>query len=195
MEIHIMMHWGSQMQRVGIQVGFLLIAGILSGTLACGYKVRSSVGTLPSEAKSLGIPTFRNLTTQYKIEQLISRAVLQEFSTRTRSIVNSNASGVDMVLLGEIRNVSSGPVTFGTRTEDSQTTGSSFIVTVQLGVKLVRLSDSSLIWQNESFLFRERYSISNDVREFFSEENPALARLAQDFAASLASAVLNRSTP
>ena len=46
---------------------------------ACGYRVRSSVGTLPSGAQSLGIPTFKNLTSQYKIEQLISSAVLREF--------------------------------------------------------------------------------------------------------------------
>ena len=175
--------------------GLFLVLGILPVNSACGYKVRSSVGTLPSEAKSLGIPTFRNLTTQYKIEQLISRAVIREFSTRTLAKVDSSSTGVDMVLLGEIRNVSSGPVTFGTRTEDSQTTGSAFLVTVQLSVKLVRLSDSSIIWQNEDFLFRERYSINSDVRDFFSEENPALERLAKNFAADLANAVLNRAKP
>jgi hypothetical protein len=189
------MHCRSKTPKLWILAGLILLGGLLLGTSACGYKVRSSVGTLPMEAKSLGIPTFRNLTTQYKIEQLISRAVLREFSTRTRAVVNSSGSGVDMVLLGEIRNISSGPVTFGTRTEDSQTTGSAFLVTVQLSVKLVRLSDSGIVWQNEDFLFRERYSINSDVRDFFSEENPAVERLAKDFAASLASTVLNRSNP
>jgi hypothetical protein len=172
-----------------------IIAGSLLFSVSCSYRVRSSIGTLPSEAASIGIPTFRNLTTQYKIEQLISRAVLKEFATRTRQTVNSSASGVDLVLLGEIRNVSAGPVAFGTRAEDSQTTGSTFLVTVHLGVKLMRLRDSAIIWENEDFLFRERHIINGDARNFFSEENPALERLARNFAASLTSAVLTRSKP
>jgi hypothetical protein len=34
--------------------------------------------------------------------------------------------------------------------------------------------------------------LSNQVTEFFSEENAAIERLAQDFAASLASTILSR---
>jgi hypothetical protein len=144
----------------------------------------------------LGIPTFKNLTTQYKIEQLISSAVLKEFSSRTRATVDSSSSGVDMVLLGEIRGISSVPVTFGTQTVGSQQTfGSAFVVTLQLSVKLVRVRDSSIVWQNEDLLFRERHVLNSNVQEFFSEENPALERLARSFATSLASSILNRSKP
>lgn len=176
-----------------VAVGFLLAAALTCS--ACGYRVRSSVGTLPSEAKSLGIPTFKNLTSQYKIEQLISSAVLKEFSMRTRAAVNSSNSGVDLVLLGEIKGVSSVPVTFGTQNDPTQTFGSAFLVTVQLGVKLMRLRDSSIIWQNGDFLFRERYILNENIQDFFSEENPALERLARNFAATLASSILNRSKP
>jgi len=175
-------------------IGFAAVLGIFLTFSACGYRVRSSVGKLPSEAQSLGIPTFRNMTTQFKIEQLISRAVLQEFSARTRSTVNSSGSGVDLVLLGEIYNVSSIPVTFGTQT-GSPTSGSAFLVTVQMNVRLMRLQDSSIVWQNNSFLFRERYVLNSDVRDFFSEENPALERLARNFAASLASSILDSQKP
>jgi hypothetical protein len=120
---------------------------------------------------------------------------LKEFSVRTRAAVDSSNSGVDMILLGEIRRVSSVPVTFGTQTSGSQTFGSAFLVELQLSVKLVRVRDSSVIWQNENFLFRERYVLNSNVRDFFSEENPALERLARGFAASLASSVLDRSKP
>lgn len=172
--------------------GFLLAVALACS--ACGYRVRSSVGTLPSESHSIGIPTFKNLTTQYKIEQLISSAVLKEFSTRTRATVNSSDSGVDLVLLGEIKTVSSVPVTFTIQT-DQQTYASAFLVTVQLSVKLMRLRDSSILWQNQDFLFRERYVLNGNVQDFFSEENPALERLAHSFAATLVSSILNRSKP
>ena len=178
----------------GLEKLALLLVVILICS-ACGYRVRSSVGKLPSGVQSLGIPTFRNLTSQYKIEQLVSSAVLKEFSLRTRVPVNSSNSGVDSVLLGEIRGVSSVPVTFGTQTVGSQTFGSAYLVTVQVSVKLMRLSDSTVIWQNENFLFRERYVLNTSVQDFFSEENPALERLARNLAVSLASTILDRSTP
>jgi len=173
----------------------LLTIGILLFGCACGYRVRSSAGTLPTGMQSLGIPTFQNLTGQYKIEQIISSALLKEFSLRTKARVNSSSSGVDSVLLGEIRNVSFVPVVFGSQTTESQTYASAYLVTVQMGVKLLRTKDSAILWQNEDFLFRERYILNSKVRDFFSEENPALERLARDFAASLASTILDRTTP
>jgi hypothetical protein len=145
------------------------------------------VQTLPKGIESLGIPTFKNLSPQFKLEQRVSAAVLKEFSTRTRLPVSPASSGVDAVLLGEIRSVSSSPVTFG-----SDTFGSAFLITVQMSVRLVKSKDSSVIWQNGNFLYRERYVLNNKLPDFFSEDNPALDRMANDFAASLVSAILNR---
>jgi hypothetical protein len=178
-----------------LAVFIILFAGSVSIFSGCGYRVRGAVGTLPDQAQSLGIPTFRNSTTQYKIEQVISQAVLKEFAARTRATVNSSRSGVDLVLLGEILDVSSVPVTFDTQEGSSQTTGSTFRVSVRISVKLVRLSDASTIWKNDDFLFSERYVLNTNVRDFFSEDNPALERLAGHFAASLASSILTRSKP
>jgi hypothetical protein len=164
-------------------LGTMLTIAMLAA--ACGYRIHGSVGKLPSGIQSLGIPTFRNSTNQYKIEQLITSAVLREFSIRTRIPVNSSSSGVDAVLLGEISNVSSVPVTFG-----SQTFGSAFLVSVYMNVRLVKLKDSTVIWHKQDFIYRERYVLNSKVQDFFSEENPALERLARDFAANLASTIL-----
>lgn len=163
-----------------------LVAALFSLS-SCGYQVRSSVGSLPSGIQSLGIPTFKNQSPQYKLEQRLTSAVLREFSVRTRIPVNSSSSNVDAVLQGEIKNISSTPVTFGT-----DSFGSAFIVSVNIGVKLVRLRDGSVIWENSDFNYRERYQLNVKVADFFSEEGPALDRLARDFAASLASTILSR---
>ncbi len=163
----------------------IALAAILIQGAGCGYRIRSSVGNLPASVQSLGVPTFRNLTNQFKIEQTISRAVLKEFSIRTRAKISSRSSGVDAVLAGEILEVSSTPATFG-----DQTFGSAFLVTVRISAKLINSRNSSIVWQKDDFLFRERYALNSVVRDFFSEENPALERLARDFAASLVSAIL-----
>jgi hypothetical protein len=169
---------------------FTLLITILLNSSGCGYRIHSSVGALPSGIQSLGVPTFRNLTNQYRIEQMISSAVLKEFSIRTRAKVSSKNSGVDAVLAGEIVAMSSAPATFG-----SQTFGSAFLVTVQMNAKLVSSRDSTIIWQKDDFLFQQRYVLNSVVRDFFSEENPALDRLARDFAASLVSVILENKNP
>ena len=173
----------------------LLFTYIMLFVSACGYRIRSAVANLPAGLESLGVPTFTNLTREYKIEQLLTVAVLEEFRARTRVPINSSKSGVDAVLLGEIRSVSSVPVTFGTQNIGGQTFGSAYQITVRVNVQLMRLRDSAILWQNRDFIHRERYVLNTEVKDFFDEENPALERLAQDFSASLASTILDRSTP
>ena len=121
--------------------------------------------------------------------------MLKEFSLRTKIPVNSSSTGVDSVLMAEIVSINSTPVTYGTQKVDAQTYGATFMISVQISAKLVRLKDSVVLWQNDSFLYREPYVLNANVRDFFSEENPALERLALHFAASLASTVLERSAP
>ena len=171
---------------------WLLLLSILLMCNSCGYRVRGSGGKMPNGIESLGIPTFRNLTSQYRIEQIITSAVLKEFSLRTRIPVNSSSAGVDSVLMGEIVSINSTPVAFGTQKVDSRTYGTTFMISVKISAKLVRLKDSAVLWQNDNFLFRESYVLNENVRDFFSEENPALERLALHFAASLAGTVLER---
>ncbi len=178
----------------GREKGRLLVPGIVSlgmatlfFSMSCGYRLSSARKDPPAGIQSLGIPTFVNNTHSYKIEQLITAAVLKEFSARTRIPVNSRTSGVDAVLFGEIRNVSSSPVTFG-----SDTFGSAFLVTVEISAKLVRIEDGSVLWEDEGFLYRERYVLNSKTTDFFSEQTPALERLSNEFAASLASTILNR---
>lgn len=166
----------------GCLAALLCLAG-----MGCGYRVTGAVKSLPTGIASVGVPTFRNLTPQYRLEQRVTGAVLKELSARTRVRVDSSETGVDAVLAGEILSFSSTPVTFG-----DNTFASTFLVTVQVAVKLVRRNDSAVLWENPGFLFRERYVLNGNVTEFFSEENPALERLAREFAASLVSTILNR---
>src|SRR5258708_5181432 len=46
-----------------------------------------------------------------------------------------------------------------------------------------------VFFHNPDFGFRNEYELSSDVRKFFQEGDPALDRMAQDFAARLVAAV------
>jgi hypothetical protein len=153
----------------------------------CGYHLTGSVRNLPGGVRSLGVPTFKNVTREYKLEQQITSAVLKEFRMRTKVPVNSQSSGVDAVLYGEIRTLNATPTTYG-----ADAFASAFLVTVEMSVKLVRMKDGAVLFENPGYTFQERYVMNTRVTQFFSEQNSALDRLARDFAASLASVVLTR---
>jgi hypothetical protein len=170
---------------VGMIAGVLLIAGCIFA--GCGYHIAGAVGNLPSGIQSLGIPAFKNVTREYKLDQQITAAVFKEFTARSKVRVNSQSTDVDAVLEGEIRNLNATPITFG-----SDTFASAFLVTVEISVKLVRLKDGAVLFDNPGFSFQERYVLNQKITQFFSEENSALDRLSRDFAASLASAILTR---
>jgi hypothetical protein len=165
----------------------LIAAAQISG---CGYRLRSAVVPLPGGIRSLAVPTFANETQAYKLEQRITRAVISEFTKRTRARITSVPEDADAVLYGRIHSLSSNPVTFG-----QDTFGSALLVTVQASARLVRRSDGKVLWENTDLLFRERYALNPRVSEFFSEQNPALERLARDLAGTLAGAILGQQTP
>jgi len=59
----------------------------------------------------------------------------------------------------------------------------------------VRAGDNAVLWQNDDFIHSERYVLNSNIQDFFSEENPALRRLADDLAGRLAGSILDRSAP
>jgi hypothetical protein len=50
--------------------------------------------------------------------------------------------------------------------------------------------DGKILFQNPSYLFRQQYQVSQEIDTFFQEDTPALQRLAQQFAQSLVSNIL-----
>jgi hypothetical protein len=71
------------------------------------------------------------------------------------------------------------------------TTGRATTVLVTVSLKVALQNDAGkILYQNNNFVFRQPYEISEDIPSFFQEEGPALDRMSRDFAARLVSDVL-----
>ncbi len=64
------------------------------------------------------------------------------------------------------------------------------LVTVKCEVTLTESDTQKVLFHTNNFLFRNEYELSTDVKSFFEEQDPALDRLAKDFAQKLVAAVL-----
>jgi hypothetical protein len=154
---------------------------------ACGYRTAGGGGSrLPTDIHSIAVPAFVNETQTYRIEQVLTSAVVREFLTRTRFQVRSEANeAADATLRGTVLLTQFAPVTY-----DSQTgRASSALVTVTMRVALFDRK-GQVIWENPSYTFREQYQVSRELSSFFEEDQPAVDRLARDFARTLVSNVL-----
>jgi len=160
-----------------------LLAGMVSG---CGYHAAGRASRLPTELQTIAVPGFVNQTQTFRIEQQLTGAVVREFISRTQyRIVLEDSDSADAVLRGTVLSAELAPVTY-----DSETgRASSALVTVTARVSLVDRK-GKVLYENRNYVFRQQYQVSREISSFFEEESPAVERLAQDFARTLVSNIL-----
>lgn len=157
--------------------GFLMLSG-------CGYRVAAG-NRLPSDIRTVAVVPLENHTTTYEVEQVLTRALVHGMVEKGGYRLVGNPARADAVLRGAVIRVSANPVTFG-----RQTFGSTFLVTVRAAVQFKDRRTNKTLFSNSNFIFREQYQINADQKSFFSEQNPALDRIADDFASSVVTTIM-----
>lgn len=172
--------WLAALLSLGLaSVGLVNLAG-------CGYHTAGHAVQLPENVKTIAVPTFKNETMTYRIDQMLTAAVVREFTTRTHyHMVNGLGDDVDATLRGTVLSTASSPLTYDTAS------GRTASVLVVVSMRVV-LSDRNgkVLYQNPAYVFREQYEVSQDLTSFFEEDSPAFRRLSQDFARTLVSNIL-----
>lgn len=161
------------------------LAVLLLFSTGCGYHTAGKANLLPSDLRTLAVPAFVNQTQTYKIEQLLTAAVVQEFSTRTTYRVITQPDSADAVLRGTVLTTSTTPLTYDSKTGRA----ASVLVIVSMSVSL-KDKQGKVLYQNPSYVFREQYQVSQELSSFFEEDSPAFQRLSREFARTLVSNVL-----
>jgi len=171
--------------RSAKRITFLLLALLISFS-GCGYQTAGRAARLPADLHTVAIPVFRNTTNSYRIEQVMTEAVVREFLARTRyRVLTVNDPAADALLRGTVTGISSSPVTY-----DSSTGAvSTVLVTLSLSVSLQDRQGKTL-YSNTGYVFRQQYQVSSDPSSFFPEESTAVERISRDFARTLVADVL-----
>lgn len=168
---------------------FLFLCGLLAlafGLSGCGYHVAGKASALPQDIHVIAVPALENATTSYRIEQKLTTATVHEFLSRTPYKVVSNPASGDAVLRGKVVTLEAVPLLFDTTSGRATT----MLVTMKCEVTLTQTSNDKVLYHTDNFVFRSEYEISTDVTSFFSEQDPALDRVAKDFAQRLVAAVV-----
>jgi len=160
-------------------VGLVAVAG-------CGYHTSGHAVRLPDSIHTIYVPMFDNTTQTFRVEQTFTAAVIQELRSRTSyRIVTTYDGSADATLKGTVNYTANYPLTYDSVTGRI----SSSLIAVGAKVSLVNRGGKTL-WDNPNYMYREQYQVSRDVSSFFDESNPAFLRVANDFAKSLVSNIL-----
>lgn len=153
--------------------------------MGCGYHVAGKSDSLPKSIHVIAVPALENKTTSYRIEQKLTTATVHEFLAKTPYRVVPEPANGDAVLRGKVLSLEAVPLLFDTATGRATT----MLVTVKCEVTFEERETGKVLYHTDNFIFRNQYEISTDVKSFFEEQDPALDRLAQDFATRLVAAV------
>jgi hypothetical protein len=153
---------------------------------SCGYHTSGSSVRLPTDLRTIYVPTIVNNSQTYRVGQVLTEAVVRELHERTNyHVVSTNDGSADATLSGVITNVYIVPLTY-----DAQTGRiSSSMVNIGISVSLTSKS-GKVLWSNPNFIYREQYQESTDTNSFFEEAAPAVQRIANSFAKTLVADML-----
>ena len=167
----------------------LLYAPVLLASLflaGCGYHTLNSAAHLPSNVRTLAIPSFGNNTQSYHTEAVFTEAVIHEFNSRSSlRIVSGDDPDADATLRGTILTFQINPLTYDNTTGQT----SSYLVTINTKLELID-KHGKVIWQQPSYLFRQQYEQIQDLASFIQEDSAATRRLAREFASAAVADIL-----
>ena len=170
-------------KRARFVIAFIVL---VLATTGCGYHTAGHAVQLPQNVRTIAVPGFSSQTQTFRVEQLLTEAVVHEFNTRTQfHIIHETNADADAVLKGAVLSASAAPLAY-----DSQTgRAASVLVTVSMQVTLTD-RQGKVLFQNPSYLFHEQYELSRELSTFFEEDTPAMERLSRDFARTLVANIL-----
>jgi len=144
----------------------------------CGYHAAGSATHIPAGVRTISVPVFTTHAQAYRTEMLFTQAVVRELNTRTKyRIETDRAMDADAVLSGTILTQSAVPLTYDSTTGQT----SSYLITITVKVVLTS-QDGRVLYRNDALSFREQYQSTQDLSGFIREDQPAVQRLARDFA-------------
>jgi len=177
--------WTAKRRAAAIALGVGLASAFILISMGCGYHRAANAVELPQNIHSIAIPGFVSHSQTFRIEQLLTDAVVREFNARTQYRVIHDNGDADAVLKATVLSASANPVVY----DSTSGRAVSALVTVSVQVTLTD-RQGKVIFENPSYLFHDQYEISSNLPSFFQEDSPAVDRLSRDFARTLVANIL-----
>jgi len=168
------------MRRGGGVLGLLVLLSLLGG---CGYSLR---GNLPGHIKTVSVPVFKNRTSEPGVENFLTGAVVEAFSTNGRLRVVGSAQA-DSVLEGEVTGYQVQSIAFDPRANVQQ-----YRLVVTLNLRFRDLKRDTVLFEQQNLQERSDFRTLGVVSQTISREETALRAAATDIARAIVALAVDR---
>ncbi len=166
----------------------LLIVAVLAHS-GCGYSLAGKGSFLPAYIKRIGVPMFTNNTAVFDLDRQVTERVRTEFIGRGKYTIVPESTGVDGLLTGVISSVTLTPVAFNAAQQATR-----YALTLSASVEFKDLRADQVLWSNPSMQYRVEFALNPtsavDLNTFLGQDVDARQRMANEFARSLVSSIL-----
>ena len=153
--------------------------------VSCGYALVGRSNFLDPAIRTIEIPAFVNRTTRVELEQRVTQAVAQEFVSRGRLQLVTDAKQAHAILRGSIDSFDIFPIAF------DQGRATRYQVTVTAKIELLdHRNEDKVLWKNDHYRFSENYEVNLASTDAFDQETRAIQEIAVRFAEGLVTNLL-----
>jgi hypothetical protein len=156
---------------------------------SCGYALSGRGSFLPEYIRRIGVPPCTNQTSVADLDRIVTTAVRQEFASHGHYTAVPESAGVDALVTCTITAVVLTPAAF------TDNIASRYAVIVAASIEFRDVKADKVLWTNPSVQVREEYPVttaltSGDPSAFFGQDQNAMLRLAEDFARTIVTSIL-----
>ncbi len=153
--------------------------------ISCGYRLAGRNIFLPEHIKNIAVIPFINETRRSEIEQRITESIMRELVKRGSYRVSSEREGSDAFLEGRVTSFVTHPVQF-----NAEGIATRVEVTVTVKARFIESVEEEILWDQQHFVYKEQFDIPEDDSGFFDQEIIAIDKIADSFARSLVTSLL-----
>jgi outer membrane lipopolysaccharide assembly protein LptE/RlpB len=161
-------------------LGLGLLATALAG---CGYSFK---GNLPDHIQTVAVPIFSNKTGEPAIENVLTNAVVEAFSTNGRLRV-VRREDADAILEGEVTSYAIESIAY-----DSQANVRQYRLVVTMNLKLRDVRRDAVLFEEQRLREKADFQVMNAVSQTISREETAVRQAATEIGRSIVSLTVNR---
>ena len=169
------------MQRAGGRLLLVAVAMVVLG--ACGYSLR---GNLPGHIKTVAVPVFKNRTSEPGVENMLTGAVVEAFSTNGRLTV-VNAERADSILEGEVIGYQVVSVAYDPRANVQQ-----YRLVVTMNLRFRDVKRDEVLFEQQNLQERSDFRTLGVVAQTISREETALRAAATEIARAIVALAVDR---
>jgi outer membrane lipopolysaccharide assembly protein LptE/RlpB len=161
----------------------LLLAALAALLAGCGYTLR---GNLPDHIQTVAVPVFANKTGEPAVENALTRAVVEAFSTNGRLRVVTPEQA-DAILEGEITGYDIQALAF-----DAQANARQYRLIVTLNLRFRDVRRNTVLFEQARVQEKADFRVLGAASQTISREESALVAAAVDIARAIVSLAVDR---